>query len=393
MGCSNSSVSQLTHQNVQLGQSSKPGGVSRGDFHHRYALQQKIGKGTFAQVYRVKLTPDHDDIDALERDMAVKVTDLRKKTEDATTKYRTAEAVQKEVLFLRRLATSDAVVQVYDDCIEDSFAYIVMELCDFTLLAALERLPELNERSLVVFLRQMLDGLHATHEANIVHRDVKPDNFICKREATQDGFPIVKLCDFGMAADLKSSQSLRGNSGTAPYMSPEMLGKRVYDTKTDMWSFFVICHVLLLGGFPYRPAQDSEENMKNAIRSGVPQPSFASPPDLAQLSTPATAFLNVLFARDPDKRPSAKEALQVIADSEHDNSWGSVSLRPTLNATKRAGVFDLRRAHDEESEVDDLLKLAQLKSNISNVETRSCSSSRSGAQTSSSGSTQSQCKQ
>merc|ERR1719356_1121229 len=81
---------------------------------------------------------------------------------------------------------------------EAGLAYVVMEKCDVTLLQALERSSKLKESTLRSVLRQMLQALAAVHAAGIVHRDVKPDNFLC----TGPSCGTVKLCDFGLSRAL-----------------------------------------------------------------------------------------------------------------------------------------------------------------------------------------------
>merc|ERR1719296_155521 len=107
-----------------------------------------------------------------------------------------------------------------------------MERCELTLWAALDDMPTVSYQALARPFRGMLAGIAAVHSAGVVHRDIKPDNFICTARGR-----TVKLCDFGLAGLLcEDVVGLTGIYGTAPFLSPEMLKKLAYGTKTDVWS-------------------------------------------------------------------------------------------------------------------------------------------------------------
>merc|ERR1719502_912890 len=103
-------------------------------------------------------------------------------------------------------------------------------------------MPEVNERTLGKMFAQMLMGISHCHSVSVVHRDVKPDNFLVSQG-------VVKLCDFGLSAIIpsggKNMGKVGGIYGTAPFMCPEMLATDWYDEKADVWSFAVIVYAFL----------------------------------------------------------------------------------------------------------------------------------------------------
>lgn len=341
----------------QLGQ--WPSGEVRvQSFHDDHVLLQKVGRGSFASVYMTRRV--HSD----QQEFAVKVIDLRAKLSgnqvgDRQVSDRRCNDVWREVELLRRLEGSAHVVQLLDAYMEAGLAYVAMEKCDVTLLQALERSSKLKEATLRPVLRQMLQALAAVHAAGIVHRDVKPDNFLC---AGSRG--TVKLCDFGLSRAV-ADDSLVGVYGTPPFMAPEMLSGAPYGASVDVWGFGVVAYVLHYGTFPYLPWERSPSAMKACILEGVPQPAFVPSPELeaagVRISAPTTALLSAALRRAPAERLTAAAAL---AGGLLDASLGGEqqpSLRPVLRAAKAVGAFDPPGGPllQEKTDVDERLSILQ----------------------------------
>mmetsp|Transcript_15637 Transcript_15637/g.30755 ORF Transcript_15637/g.30755 Transcript_15637/m.30755 type:complete len:418 (+) Transcript_15637:52-1305(+) len=336
--------------------------VSVVPFHSRYLLEKKLGQGAFSNVYAATSIAHGGDV-------AVKVTDLRTNTRgkvvDAAIESETEEAVRNEVEVLKHVRDQQYCIQFYQEYKEGVLSYIVTERCEFSLRQAFESLPELNERTIVHFVRGMLQGLAGIHSVLVVHRDIKPDNFLCSGKDLQ-----VKLCDFGLAKIMPSATcSLSGIYGTAPFMSPEMLGKTGYGAATDLWSLGVIVYVLLFGRFPYMPEKHSHNAMKLAILLGVPVPSYelsmkkekAQQPDI---SKEVIAFVRKLLDRDPVVRPSAKQALQMrwISLPDAADTRSARCLQPMFQKAKRIGAFHPRaQAKDVNQPGDVDVMLSQLR--------------------------------
>ncbi|CAK0875519.1 unnamed protein product, partial [Prorocentrum cordatum] len=199
---------------------------------------------------------------------------------------------------------------------------------------------ELTERSLALVVQQMFAAVSEVHSVGILHRDVKPDNFLV---TGLNG--TVKLCDFGFARKFPSGPAcVRGIFGTAPFMSPEMVMGLEYAAPTDVWSLGVILYALLCGEFPYMPERPCKQLMRAAIARGACRPSFAPAAAVQgiRLSTGAVEFLQALLNRDPEMRPSAREALDYgwfRAAAEPEPLAESSCLREALFAAERVGAF------------------------------------------------------
>lgn len=343
--------------------------VGAQSFHEKYVIRKKLGKGAFSQVYVARAATGIGGAAGaakaagpVGRAVAVKVTALwqRGTKPGAEVDRKLQQSAVKEANIMWRLGEQGHCVGIREEFMDNLFSYIIMEKCDHTLLQALEHSPQLTEHTYVQIFTQMLKAISAIHAVAIVHRDVKPDNFLCN--SCGDAF-VVKLCDFGLAeAVVAGGPLLKGVYGTAPFMSPEMLSVQGYRTQTDIWSLGVIIYVLLLGQFPYVPVDNTAKAMKAAIASGVPEPSFKAMCSLKAIPLApggAISFMRSALCRDPDTRLTAASALQHpwLVESSTE-SFGTSSLRSTLNAAKRAGAFDCRTLL-ERTDVDVLLATMQ----------------------------------
>lgn len=339
-------------------------------FHAKYILSHKLGKGAFAWVYAARRAGDGVDV-------AVKILDLWQTGGAAPWKPSAAGALDgkryedtcREVALLRRVSGLQNVIGHVDTFIEEGLAYIVMEKCELALVQALEQTPSLTESTLRSILRAMLKAIAAVHSANVVHLDIKPDNFMFV--GPDVGAPPgqgLRLCDFGLAAQsLGQREILRGVHGTPPFMAPEMLRSVPYGPKVDVWSLGAVAHLLLCGEFPYRGKEHTSASMKAAILRGEPVPSCRPSPGVhpagsACLSSVATEWLRTMLCRQPWARPSAEAALRLpfFAISQ---VTSEVSLRPILFAAKRIGAFDRRRTEWEKTELDSTLANLQIRHN------------------------------
>jgi serine/threonine protein kinase len=180
-----------------------------------------------------------------------------------------------------------------------------MEKCECSIV---DKVAEVSatDTDLTDMFRQMLKGIAHVHKMGVVHRDIKPDNFLF---GGPDG-KTVKLCDFGLAAPLpQKSGALRGVFGTAPYMSPEMVAQKPYDMLTDVWSFGACAHLMVFGFFPYMPKKMTAGDMKQAIMSNAPKLTFSTAE--GDPVYPASNFVQTILKRKTNERCSAEAALEL----------------------------------------------------------------------------------
>ena len=172
-----------------------------------------------------------------------------------------------------------------------------------------------EEVVLTQFLLPLLRALEYLHERGIIHIDVKPENIVVMEDGT------VKLCDFGLAIDT-NLHTPNKFLGTEEFMAPEVvnLTKTGYSNKVDMWSLGCTIYELLFGNTPFI-GNSKEETFKNILNAPVhfPQDIF--------ISSGCLMFLVKLLMKDPNRRTSAKEALQIpYVKSVSNMSPGLISL-------------------------------------------------------------------
>ncbi len=213
----------------------------------KYKLNAVLGVGGMGTVY------DGEHVQ-LGRPVAVKVLIRTPTTSGANAEKR----------FLKEARSAGAlahpnICQVFDfGTTGNGASYLVMEkLVGETLGQRLAHTRKLPIEEAVSIILQVLDGLGAAHEQNILHRDVKPENVFLA--SVPGGGEMVKLLDFGIAKNMSSHGGTLDTltqhgmvMGTPHYMSPEQArGKRDLDARVDLYACGVMLYEMLAGVRPF----------------------------------------------------------------------------------------------------------------------------------------------
>ena len=246
----------------------------------RYEIRSLIGAGGMGEVYLA-----HDG--QLQRPVALKVLSAA---------VRSDEDLRKRLAYEARAASAlnhPNILTVYDVGQIGEEHFIATEFVDgVTLRQRMSRAePPLGET--VDIAVQIASALAAAEAAGLVHRDVKPDNIMLRR----DGY--VKLLDFGLARqadtpdpDVKKTDPFVVR-GTVFYMSPEQLRGRTLDTRSDIWSVGVMLYELISGRLPFE-GDSSSDIAANILRS---EPLPLTRPN----GVPVSPRLAAIVARAMDK--------------------------------------------------------------------------------------------
>jgi calcium-dependent protein kinase len=219
-------------------------------------------------------------------------------------------AIKREVDVMRRLRGCLNVASLEDVYEDDSHVHLILEYCRGGELAHYIGAAHYSERTVASFLRATLRTLAQCHANKILHRDIKPGNFLLSSE---DERAPLKAVDFGLAVFFDEKQLPRtdlGLEGTPWFMAPEALRSEVFPA-SDVWAAGVMAHQLLTGRFPF----DDRSNPISPSLTKVWKSILSDELNFKRshwdgISDDAKDFVKMLLNKDPAKRPTAKEALK-----------------------------------------------------------------------------------
>ncbi len=154
--------------------------------------------------------------------------------------------------------------------------FIVMEFVDGQTLR--EKKGSIAYKQAIDIGIQIADGLAAAHEKGIIHRDIKPDNIMIRKDG------IAQIMDFGLAKLRASGSKItrltkEGSTiGTAGYMSPEQVQGQETDHRSDIFSYGVVLFELLTGQLPFKGVHETA--MAYEIVNVDPPPLSSVKPDI-----------------------------------------------------------------------------------------------------------------
>ncbi|KAI7841033.1 hypothetical protein COHA_005261 [Chlorella ohadii] len=221
-----------------------------------------------------------------------------------------AEAIKREVDVLRRLRGCLNVAALEDVYEDDTHVHMVLEYCKGGELH--HRIGETvySERTVASYMRAVLRTLAQCHAQHILHRDIKPGNFLL---LSDDPNARLKAIDFGLAVFFEEDKLPRtdlGLEGTPWFMAPETLRSEVFPA-SDVWAAGVMAHQLLTGRFPFddksNPFSPSLSKVWGSILTD--EVNFKRP-HWEGISDEAKDFVKQLLNKDHAARPTALQALQ-----------------------------------------------------------------------------------
>jgi len=258
----------------------------------RYRIVGWLGEGGMGVVYEC----EHVDI---ERRVALKV--LRSGVDPSS---RRARMFREEARAVSRAGRSEDgqvsnIVEIYDfGELPDGRMWFAMELLHGRSLARMLSEGPMEPARLVGVLRQLCKGLAAAHDANVVHRDIKPGNVMLVRDRGRDD--VVKVVDFGVAAVLAEGGDGEVQlEGTPNYMAPEQATGSRFDHRLDIYAVGAVGFHMLAGGPPFQ-GDDVFQLLRKVCTELPPRPLELNPE--AKIPTALEDVILRCLEKDPANR-------------------------------------------------------------------------------------------
>ena len=254
-----------------------------------FEIIKQLGKGSYGTVYVVKSKVDSNIY-------------VMKKMELNHLKESQQRECYREVSILRKVSHPN-IIKYYSSFLENESLCIIMEYAElgdlYSLIKHYKRHQKYFDEILLWRIAyEILTGLEYLHSNNIIHRDIKCLNLFLSKDHH------VKIGDLGVSTISALGGMHCTRVGTPLYLSPELIKQVPYDYKTDIWSFGCSLYHLSCLEPPF--TGNNLIVLGNNIVKGRPRelPSIYSK-DLK-------FFIDKMLTKKPDKRPSAKEAKDLI---------------------------------------------------------------------------------
>ncbi|KAH8254715.1 hypothetical protein KR032_011852 [Drosophila birchii] len=274
-----------SHHNANLLSSD----ISRRNPQDEYELIQKIGSGTYGDVYKAKRIQSNELA-------AIKVIKLEPSDD--------IQIIQQEIIMMRDCRHPN-IIAYYGSYLRRDKLWICMEFCGGGSLQDIYQVTgPLTEVQIAYMCRETLKGLEYLHSMGKMHRDIKGANILLTE------YGDVKLADFGVSAQITATINKRKSFiGTPYWMAPEVAAverKGGYNQLCDIWA----CGITAIELAELQPPMFDLHPMRALFlmsKSGFKPPTLNNKD---KWSPTFHNFIKTALTKNPKKRPTAERLLQ-----------------------------------------------------------------------------------
>ena len=197
---------------------------------------KKLGKGNFGEVFEVEY---HG------KKFAGKLIPKMKLMTEDDVKY-----MQGEIEILKKMSSCENSVKLYYNYKDNGDEILILELCDCELADILNHSKGFDTSQIYEVMSGLNNAFRYMNQSEIIHRDIKLENIMIKyTDASHTKF-IPKINDYGVSRTLNKGLASTF-CGSPLYMAPEVIMKKPYTDKADLWSIGVLIYIMHFKEIPF----------------------------------------------------------------------------------------------------------------------------------------------